>query len=239
MTALRVLSGGAAQGLITSVAPKFEAATGWTIAGDYGAVGIMAGRLRSGEAVDAIVLTAALVDALKVEGIVAAGSIRPVGAVETALAVRAHDAIAPVVDTGVLSQTLLMANAIFVPDTVSSTAGAHVMKVLRQLGIADRVASRLKIFPNGATAMRALAQSDAARPIGCTQATEIVATPGLQLAGALPDAFALTTTYTAAITTCAADPAIAGSFVDLLADPEQLQLRARAGFLEPSRDRRG
>lgn len=235
MNALKILGGGASQGLIASVTPKFEAATGWTIAGDFGAVGAMAARLRGGEAVDAIVLTAALVDALKAERLVVADSIKPVGSVETALAVRAHDQVAPVVDTGTLSQTLLVADAIFVPDTVSSTAGIHVMKVLRQLGIAERVASRLKVFPNGATAMRNLAASDAARPIGCTQATEIIATPGLQLVNALPGEFALKTTYTAAVTTRATNPAIARSFVDLLADREQTPLRARAGFLEPSR----
>ncbi len=235
MNALRILSGGAAQGLIAGIVPKFEASTGWTIAGDFGAVGGMATRLRNGEAVDAIVLTAALVEALKTEEIVVADSIRPVGMVETALAVRASDAVAPIADVGVLSQTLLMADAIFVPDTVASTAGAHVMKMLRQLGIADRVASRLKVFPNGATAMRNLAASDAARPIGCTQATEIMATPGLQLVGALPDEFALATIYSAAVTTRAANPAIARAFVELLVAPEQLLLRARAGFLEPSR----
>ena len=235
MSVLKILSGGAAQGLVASVAPTFEAATGWTIAGDFGAVGGMAARLRSGEAADAIVLTAALVDALKAEGIVVASSIRPVGLVETALAVREHDAVAPIADVGVLSQTLLMADAIFVPDTTASTAGAHVAKVLQQLGIADRVASRLKTFPNGATAMRNLAASDAARPIGCTQATEIIATPGLQLVGTLPGEFALSTVYTAAITTRAADAAIAQSFVDLLVGHEQQALRARAGFLEPPR----
>jgi molybdate transport system substrate-binding protein len=236
VNALKVLSGGAAQGLIAGIAPKFEVATGWTIAGEFGAVGTMATRLRSGEAVDAIVLTAALVDALKVEGLIVADSIRPVGSVETALAVRARDQVAPVLDTGTLSQTLLMADAIFVPDTLASTAGAHVIKVLRQLGIAERVATRLKVFPNGATAMRNLAASDAARPIGCTQATEIIATPGLQLVGALPGEFALKTVYTAAVTTRAANPAIARSLIDLLVDREQLPLRARAGFLEPLRD---
>ena len=236
MSALKVLSGGAAQGLIADLAPKFEAATGWTVAGDFGAVGGMAARLRHGEAVDAIVLTAALIEALKDEGIVAADSIRPVGSVETALAVRAYDAVAPIADVGVLSQTLLMADAIFVPDIATSTAGAHVAKVLQGLGIADRVAPRLKVFPNGATAMRNLAASNAARPVGCTQSTEILATPGLQLVGALPGEFALATIYTAAVTTRAADAAIARAFVDLLAGRDQSAARARAGFLEPPRD---
>jgi molybdate transport system substrate-binding protein len=76
-----------------------------------------------------------------------------------------------------LRDALLAADAIFVPDTKASTAGIHVAKVLQQLGIADEVAARLKIFPNGATAMRHLAASDARRPIGCTQSTEIISTP--------------------------------------------------------------
>ena len=50
-------------------------------------------------------------------------------------------------------------------------------QVLRQLGVHDEVAPRLKTAPNGATAMRALAASRGRRPIGCTQATEIRSTP--------------------------------------------------------------
>ena len=102
---------------------------------------------------------------------------------------------------------LLAADAIFVPDTKASTAGIHVAKVLAQLGIADEVAARLKIFPNGATAMRELAASDARRPIGCTQSTEIISTNGVMLSGSLPPGCELATMYTAGITdtgrTCA------------------------------------
>ena len=47
--------------------------------------------------------------------------------------------------------------------------------------------------------MRALAASRSARPIGCTQATEILSTPGVTVAGALPAGFELATTYTAAV----------------------------------------
>ncbi len=48
MTALNILSGGAAQGLIASLAPQFKAQTGFNIAGEFGAVGVMADKLRSG-----------------------------------------------------------------------------------------------------------------------------------------------------------------------------------------------
>jgi len=228
----KILSGGAAQGLVARIAPKFEAVTGWSIDGEFGAVGTMAAKLRSGVTADLIILTAAIVGELDREGFVVAGSIRPVGLVETALAVRSQDSMAPVAAAAALRRAFLAAEAIFVPDITASTAGIHVMTVLNRLGIADQVRPQLKIFPNGATAMRSLAASDAVHPIGCTQSTEIIGSPGLKLVGPLPDEFALKTIYSAAIAAKAADVAIATAFVDLLAGAEQLPLRIKAGFLE-------
>ena len=102
--------------------------------------------------------------------------------------------------------------------------------MLDQLGIAYEVAARLKIFPNGATAMRELATSTATRPIGCTQATEIIATDGIALSGSLPPGSELVTTYTAGITTHAAHPKEAQALVALLAGADQKDLRQRVGF---------
>jgi molybdate transport system substrate-binding protein len=65
-----------------------------------------------------------------------------------------------------LRDAMLAAEAILVPGTRTSTAGIHVAGMLQQLGIANAVAARLKIFPSGATAMRHLPESDSARPIG-------------------------------------------------------------------------
>ncbi|MFZ0811911.1 MAG: substrate-binding domain-containing protein, partial [Bradyrhizobium sp.] len=122
-------------------------------------------------------------------------------------------------------------DAIFVPDTKTSTAGIHVAKVLALLGIADEVADRLKIYPNGATAMRHMASSDALRPIGCTQATEIIATKGIRLSGVLPKGCDLATVYTAAITSQAVHAREAQVLIDLLTAVDQGHLRERAGFL--------
>jgi molybdate transport system substrate-binding protein len=130
-----------------------------------------------------------------------------------------------------LRDAFLAADAIFVPDTKASTAGIHVAKVLQQLGIADVVAGRLKIHPNGATAMRHLAASDAVKPIGCTQSTEIISTPGVVLSGSLPAGCELATIYTAAVTTRATHGEQAQRLIDLLTAAEQRSLRERAAFL--------
>jgi molybdate transport system substrate-binding protein len=231
MTSLNILSGGAAHGLVASLAAKFRTLTGFEIAGEFGAVGAMADKLRQGTPADIVILTAAMVAKLADEKLVVPSSISDVGLVETALAVRATDPKVAVTNAATLREAFLAADAIFVPDTKASTAGIHVATVLQQLGVAGDVAARLKIYPNGATAMRHLAASDAVRPIGCTQSTEIISTPGVALSGSLPPGCELATTYTAAVTARAENANQAQRLIDLLTDADQRELRVRAGFL--------
>jgi len=232
VTALRILSGGAAQGLVASLAPKFKERTGFDIEGEFGAVGAMADKLRKGTPADIVVLTAAIIAKLAEENRVVPTSIADIGQVETAIAVRAGDPPVAISDAATLRDALLAADGIFIPDTKTSTAGTHVAKILQQLGIAHDVTDRLKIFPNGATAMRGLAESDALRPIGCTQSTEIISTPGLVLSGPLPPGYALSTIYTAAVTRQGANARQAQGLIDLLIGPDQREAREHAGFLD-------
>jgi len=232
MNHLNILSGGAAQGLVASLAPKFKALSGLDIEGEFGAVGAMADKLRGGTPADIVVLTAALIAKLAAENRVIVASISDIGLVETAMAVRSGDPKVSVGDAAALRAVFLAADAIFVPDTTVSTAGIHLAKVLQQLGIADEVAARLKIYPNGATAMRHLAASDATRPVGCTQSTEIISTEGVVLSGSLPPGCELSTMYTAAVPTKAVAAQEAQSLIDLLTGADQRALRERAGFLD-------
>jgi molybdate transport system substrate-binding protein len=231
MTNLNILSGGAAQGLVASLALQFKKLTGFEISGEFGAVGAMADKLRKGTAADIIILTAKIIADLARENLVSRNSIADVGLVETALAVRAGDPQVVASDAAALRLAFLAADAIFVPDTKASTAGIHVAKVLQQLGIADEVAARLKIFSNGATAMAHLAASSASKPIGCTQSTEIISTPGVMLSGSLPEGCELATMYTAAVATRPANAKQAQVLIDLLVGADQREQRQRAGFL--------
>jgi len=231
MSQLNILSGGAAHGLVASLAPALKAKTGFDISGEFGAVGGMADKLRNGVATDIIILTKALVAKLADEKLVVPSSITDVGPVETALAVRSGDPKVTVNKADDLRAAFLAADAIFVPDIKASTAGIHIAKVLAQLGIAEEVATRLKIYPNGATAMGELAASKAERPIGCTQSTEIIATKGVELSGSLPKGCELATMYTAGVTTSAAHADEAHTLIKLLTSPEAREHRARAGFL--------
>jgi molybdate transport system substrate-binding protein len=100
---LHVISAGAARGLVRALAPDFEAAHKVRIEGTFGAVGAMRERLEAGAPCDVLVLTAALIDAMAARGRLLAGSVAPLGAVRTGVAVPAGDPLPDVHDAAALA----------------------------------------------------------------------------------------------------------------------------------------
>jgi molybdate transport system substrate-binding protein len=227
---LTLLSGGAAQGLVTALAPQFKAETGADIDATFGAVGAMRDKLLAGAPADMLILTASLIAELTQAGRVVADSAADLGAVVTGVAVRSGDPAPAIGDADALRAALRAADGIYFPDPKLATAGIHFAKTLERLGIADEVAGRLRVFPNGAAAMRALADVKGGRPIGCTQVTEILNTPGVALVGNLPKEFALATVYTLGVSTDARAPDPARRLAALLTGEATRDLRERLGF---------
>jgi molybdate transport system substrate-binding protein len=230
MTQLHLLSGGAAYGLVSQLEGRFAADTGCTLAGTFNAVGAMRDQLLAGAPCDVVILTAALIGQLEASGHVVAGSARRLGTVKTGIAVKAGDTRPAVGTPDELKAALLNAKGIYFPDPVKATAGIHFMNVLKQLGIDGQVASRLRPFPNGATAMGEMAKTGEPGVIGCTQVTEILYTPGVTLVAPLPQAFELATAYTAGVSSSADSPQAAAALIALLASPEATALRHAGGF---------
>jgi molybdate transport system substrate-binding protein len=197
---LRILSGGAAHGLVERIRPAFEAEIGCRIEGTFSAVGAMRDKLLAGEPADVMILSRALTDELAKSGHVVASSVTDVAKVATSIAVRQGDPLPYIATADSLHAALAAADEIHFPNPAQATAGIHFAGVILKLGLSAEVATRLRLGPNGATAMRALAASTAKRPIGCTQETEIRATPGVVLVAPLPPGCDLVTTYTAAMT---------------------------------------
>ena len=222
---LEFVSAGAAQGLVTAVAKN----AGVEMAGSFGAVGAMLERFRAGEPCDVVILTNAHIAELAAGMHVIVESAVDLGSVPTAIAVRASDDAIDVSSEAALRKALLAADAIYIPDPARSTAGIHFANVLAQLRLLAEVGARLRTFPNGMAAMRALAEAKG-KPIGCTQTTEIFATPGVRLVSPLPKGFDLETVYTAAVNTNAARRDAAADFVARLGADENRKARIEAGF---------
>jgi molybdate transport system substrate-binding protein len=222
---LRFVSAGAAHGLVDAVAREYDVPVG----GTFGAVGAMLDRLDAGEPADIVILTRGQIDRLAAQSRVLARSVADVGIVSTSIAVRIADAAPDIASEAGLRAALLAADAIHFPDPGKATAGIHFARVLERLGIRAQVEPRLRTHPNGATAMRTLADAPG-RPIGCTQATEILATPGVRMVGPLPSGYELDTLYTAAVHAHATDRDAASAFVQKLTGDATRRKRTAAGF---------
>lgn len=229
-TTLYLLCAGAAQGLVTALQPRLLQELGAHTGGRFGAVGAMKEAFAAGEPCDLFVSSDAIVSSLIAEGLLLPDSRIPLGRVRTGVAVRTGSTHPAVSTPEALAAALRAADVVHYPDPQRATAGIHFAKVLRELGLDGELQDRIRTFPNGATAMRELAASSASNPIGCTQVTEILFTPGVDLVGLLPPQFELATVYTAAVPARAAQPALAARFIEMMTAPDTAELRLRCGF---------
>ena len=240
---LSLLCAGAAKGLVLALQAPFFAATGARIDARFGAVGAMKDALLSGATsatsvnsasphapCDVFLATQNMVDALCVSGHLNAGQSNDLGRVRTGIAVKTGESTPDVSHPAALKAALLAASQIYFPDPERATAGIHFAKVVRELGIYDDVSARFKTYPNGATAMAAMALADEHNAIGCTQVTEINYTEGVTLVAALPAEVELATVYTAAVCTGSLQSGLAAQWVAWLGGAESAALRVAGGF---------
>ena len=158
MSVVHVLSGGAAAAVVKGVQAQFERETGATVSATFSAVGQMRDQLLAGAPCDLVILTRPLVAQLVASGHVAAGSERSLGLVRTGVAVRAGTKHPAIGNRAELAAAFRAAREIYHPDPEKATAGIHFMNVMKALGLDRELAAALRPFPNGATAMAAMAK---------------------------------------------------------------------------------
>ena len=232
---LRILSAGAAKGVVAALAGPFEAQTGIALAATFDAAGTIRDAFVTGARCDVLILPAAMQAALAGEERIERDSIAALGSVPTGIAVAQGDRMPAVANAAELRASLLAASALYCPDTERATAGAHFAGVLRALGIEAQSAPKLRAHPNGALAMAALAGDGPRGAIGCTQITEILYTPGVALVAPLPTPFELATVYAIAVSRNAANPVAARVFAACVVSPETEPSRRAGGFYAVTR----
>ena len=227
---LAILSGGAAAGVVKGLQGQFEKSHGCQIQGNFSAVGAMRDLLLSGESCDLVILTRAMIEELIKSGHVLENSLASLGIVRTGVAIKTNDPVPAIATREQLLNAFREARGIYFPDPEKATAGIHVFSVLKQLGIEKMKEKELRIYPNGATAMAAMADSPEHNLIGSTQVTEINITPGVSLIGMLPKEFELATDYCLGICSASKNYQLAADFAKLLTGSDAAALRQKIGF---------
>jgi molybdate transport system substrate-binding protein len=96
-------------------------------------------------------------------------------------------------------------------------AGIHIGRVLRDLGLADRLKSSIKLGLGGDVTEVTIAQGDGA--LGITQVSEIVGKQTAQYVGPIPDELQNITVFVAGIPPGSARPDAAKALIAFLKSP--------------------
>lgn len=182
-------------------------------------------RVQAGEAFDIVALASNAIDALIASGHLAANS--RVDLVHSGVAV-AVPVGAPHPD--IACEAALKAAVLAAPTLGYSTgpSGVQLGKLFERWGIAEQIRDRIVTAPPGVPVGSLVASGQVA--LGFQQLSELMALPGIDLLGPLPEAVQIVTTFSAAHTTACPQPDTARALLDFLASPATAASKRRHGM---------
>jgi molybdate transport system substrate-binding protein len=112
-----------------------------------------------------------------------------------------------------------------------STSSTYLVKLMNELGIADAMRPKIKLFPDGTKALEAIAKGEIALTVAPITSIRVVG--GVNLIGPLPEELQLKTVYAAALATKAAGSAAANSLMTTLFSSEVATVLSQKGIDRP------
>ena len=230
---IRVLGGSAVDTAMRELIPAFERSTGHTVSHDLdGAIGQMAARVRDGEAVDVVIVSRPQVNDLIARGRIARGSDADIARVAIGIFVKAGAPKPDISTVDAFKRTMLAARSIGWNDPAAGApVSLYMIGLFERLGIAAAMQPKTVAFRQRSERFAAVARGDV--EIGFNQVSEIIAAPGVELAGALPDEIQNYTLFAAGVGADTREDAASKAFIDFVASKEARDVWTARGFLPP------
>jgi molybdate transport system substrate-binding protein len=203
------------RGVLAVLAPQFEQMSGRTLSISYDPAQVMLRRIAAGEAADVAMLGFTAVEKLVADGKLDGATVRKTARCGVGVAVRAGARKRDVSTLDALKKTLLETPSLIF--TSEGASGIHFSKVIEQLGIADAVKAKAQRQPGGLVA-EALARGEV--ELAVQQIPELLAVPGVELVGPLPEPVQATSVSAAAIFSATRDREGAQALIDFLSTPD-------------------
>ncbi len=214
-TVITILTSNSSLTVLDALAPAFERASGHRYAVNVASAKVMLGRIKDGETGDVVILGAAALDELVELGIVVAGSRRPFARSRVGIAVRAGAPKPDVSSVEAFKRTMLDARSI--AHTVHGASGMYVPVLLARLGIAEQMKPKT-VTRQGGYIGGVVAAGEA--EIAIQQIVELLAVPGIDVVGPLPDDIQKVFETAAGIFTASKQPAAAETLLGYLLAPD-------------------
>jgi molybdate transport system substrate-binding protein len=227
---LVVLSAAAMKTSVAGVPAAVEASNGDHVRFVFGSAGAMRDAAIAGDTFDVIIAPPLALTDLVAKGLVVEGSRKPLGVVRLGVGF-SKGGVHPAVDTSEAFKTaLLAASSIGIADPAKgATSGIYLNKLFSTLGIDQVVRAKLRLFPEGQTAMEAVASGEIAMGLG--QISEAIPVVGIDVAP-LPEVVQLKTVYVGALASKSPHASEAQHLLEILTAP-QIQAVLKANGFEP------
>jgi molybdate transport system substrate-binding protein len=234
---IRVLSSGSMKAAFSQLLPDFQKSSGNTATIEYGPAGAIVGRIQKSDAADVVIVSRSQLQKLESNGKVVPGSL--VAGIALGVAVRKG---APKPDIGnveAFKRALLAARSIAYRDPITgSTSGTYTAGLLERLGLAQDLKPKLRLDRSEGdvpeNVFLGVAKGEVEMQIG--QITEIVISPGVDLAGPLPAEIQNTTVMAAGVVTTSKAPDAARALIGFISSPAAAAVLKASGFVAVDRN---
>jgi len=215
---LKVFVGGAMTETVEKIGADFAKKTGNKLDYVSDTTGALQKRLAAGEKADVVVVTAAGLDAMQKENRIAPMSRTELVRALIGVAMKPGGKAPDLASTDSFKASLLAARSVsYVDPKAGGTSGTYFEGLLKKMGIADQMKSKIVYRNQGSEVADAVAKGDA--ELGISFIAELAPNKGLRVAGPLPQEIQSPTDYVAGVTTASASPDAARAFIQAMTSP--------------------
>jgi molybdate transport system substrate-binding protein len=222
---IKVLSGGAMQGLLAEAVPLFERGNGSNVAIEIGLTSALRSEIAGGAAFDIALLPRADIDALAGDGRIAVGGVTGIARSAIGVAVRAGARKPDIATVDAFKRAVLEAGSVTYSDGPS---GLYIAGLMERLGLAEAIKPKVRLTTGPVAELLASGEAE----LGLQQIVAILPVKGAQLVGPLPGELQNIIVYAAGISAESTNAEAARALIAFMGTPEVVRI-IRAKGLEP------
>ncbi len=227
MATIRAFTTNSLCGPATELYARFERATGHRVDATYGPAKAILRDIAGGASADVALLGTGSIDDLLAPGVLDRSTLRAIAASGVGIGVKAG---APKPDVSTPEKFIAaLRSAESIAHTTEGASGMYFGQLLVELGLADELQPKLRTQPGGLIGEVLVAGRAA---LGIQQVSELMAVPGVELAGTLPAPWQRMFENSGALFAKASERAAAQALLDYMVSKEAGEVY-RARGLEP------